>query len=89
MNNRVELLELQIERYKNIAASLQVDLNMRDARIRDLERQLENERRQVRSLEVNTQTVQKLEILGDSDDDDGFDPRQTGTFNSPWAKVRK
>ena len=89
MNNRVEILELQIERYKNIANSLKVDLNMRDARIRDLERQLEDERRQVRSLEVNTQTVQKLELLGNSDDDDGFDPRQTGTFTSPWAKTSR
>jgi len=89
MNEKIRELEAQIERYKTIAIGLKVDLNIRDARIRELERELMNERRQVRSLEVNTRTVQKLEILGDSEDDDGFDPRQTGTFNSPWAKVRK
>ena len=88
MNERIKELEAQIERYKTIAIGLKVDLNIRDERIRDLERELLNERRQVRSLEVGTQTIAKLEILGESEDDDGFDPRQTGTFRSPWEKVR-
>ncbi len=87
MNEKIRELEDTIERLKRIAVDLKVDLNIRDARIRKLERQLLEERRQVRSLEVNTQTVQKLEILGDSEDDNGFDPRETGQFRSPWEKV--
>ena len=87
MNNRVKELEANIERYKTIAITLKVDLNMRDARIRDLERELAAARREIRSLEVGTQTMQKLEILGDSNDDNGFDPRATGNFKSPWSRV--
>jgi chromosome segregation ATPase len=86
--DKVKELEANIERYKTIANTLKVDLNMRDARIRDLERELAAARREIRSLEVGTQTMQKLEILGDSDDDDGFDPRATGTFKSPWERAR-
>ena len=88
MNERIRELEAQIERYKNIAIGLKVDLNIRDARIRDLERQLLDESRQVRSLELNTQEVKKLEILELSEDEEGFDPYETGQFNSPWEKTR-
>ena len=86
MNEKIRELEDTIERLKRIAVDLKVDLNIRDARIRDLERQLLEERRQVRSLEVNTQTVQKLEILGESEDDNGGSPYDTGRFKSPWRK---
>ena len=82
-------LEMQIDRLKRIAIDLKVDLNIRDDKIRELERELLYERRQVRSLEVGTQTMAKLEILGKSKDDNGFDPRQTGTFDKKiWEKVR-
>ena len=87
--DKIEDLEDQIDRLKRIAIDLKVDLNIRDDRIRELERQLLNERRQVRSLEVGTQTMNKLEILGVSLDDDGTDPYATGQFKrSPWEKVR-
>ena len=86
--DKVKELEANIERYKTIANTLKVDLNMRDARIRALERELAAARREIRSLEVGTQTMQKLEILGDSDDDNGVDPRATGTFKSPWERAR-
>jgi len=87
--NNIKELEEKIERLRNIAIELKVDLNIRDQKIRDLERQLAEAHRRERDLVRGTQTMSKLEILGESDDDDGFDPRQTGTFNSPWAKVRK
>jgi len=88
MNERTKELAAQIERYRIVTNDLKVDLNIRDARIRDLERELLNERRQVRSMEIGTQTIRKLEILGESEDDNGFDPRQTGTFKCQWGKVR-
>ncbi|MCK5615412.1 hypothetical protein KAR91_76825 [Candidatus Pacearchaeota archaeon] len=85
--DKIKDLEKQIERLKRIAVDLKVDLNIRDAKIRELERELLNERRQVRSLEVGTQTMRKLEILGESKDDNGGSPYDTGRFKSPWEKV--
>ena len=66
MNERIKELEEQVERLKTIAIDLKVDVNIRDAKIRDLERELLFERRQVRSMEVGTQTMRKLQILGES-----------------------
>ena len=86
--DKVKELEIKIDRYKRIAINLKIDLNIRDERIRKLERDLLDARRQVRSLEVGTQTMNKLEILGVSLDDDGTDPYETGQFKSPWEKVR-
>ena len=88
MNEKIRELEAEIERLKNIAIGLKVDLNIRDAKIRDLERELLNESRQVRSLELNTQEVKKLEILGESEDDNGGSPYDTGRFKSPWERVK-
>lgn len=85
--NKIQELETQIERYRTIAIDLKVDLNIRDARIRKLETQLLNEERQVRSLEVNTRTVRKLEILGKSNDDNGGSPYNTGQFKRPWEGI--
>jgi predicted RNase H-like nuclease (RuvC/YqgF family) len=86
--DKVKELEIKIDRYKRIAINLKIDLNIRDERIQKLERDLLEARRQVRSLEVGTQTTNKLEILGVSHDDDGTDPYETGQFKSPWEKVR-
>lgn len=89
MNEKIRELEDQIDRLRRIAIDLKVTINIRDAKIRDLERELLTERRQVRSMEVGTQTMEKLAILGESEDDNGFDPRQTGTFSKDiWNKVR-
>ncbi len=88
MNERIKELEEQVERLKTIAIDLKVDVNIRDAKIRDLERELLFERRQVRSMEVGTQTMRKLQILGGSEDDNGGSPYDTGQYKSPWEKVR-
>jgi len=85
--DKIKDLEAQIERLKRIAVDLRVDINIRDARIRKLERDLLDESRQVRSLEIGTQTMRKLEILGESEDDNGGSPYDTGRFRSPWEKV--
>jgi sigma54-dependent transcription regulator len=88
MNEKIRELEAEVKRLKTIAISLKVDVNIRDAKIRDLERELLNERRQVRSMEINTQEVKQLEILGESEDDNGGSPYDTGQYKSPWERVR-
>ena len=86
MTEKIRELEAQIERLKRIAIDLKVDINIRDAKIRELESELLNERRQVRSLEVGTQTMEKLRII---DDEDSCDPRATGEYNvNRWRNVR-
>ena len=67
---------------------LKVDVSLKDTRIRNLEKQLREARAEVRGYEQGTQTVRKLQILGESDDDNGFDPRATGAFKSPWERAR-
>ena len=89
MNETIRELEEKINRLKTIAIDLKVDLNIRDARIRDLEHQLTEAHRRERNLMEGTQTISKLEILGNSDDDNGQDPRATGNFKSPWEGVRR
>lgn len=88
MIEKIKELEAQIDRLKRIAVDLKVDLNIRDAKIRDLGRQLTEAHKRERNLMHGTQTMSKLEILGESGDDDGFDPRATGNFKSPWEGVR-
>lgn len=86
--DKIRKLEATIDRLKRIAIDLKVDVNIRDAKIRDLENQLTEAHRRERNLMAGTQTMSKLEILGESNDDDGTDPRATGTFKSPWEGVR-
>ena len=71
-------------------ANLKVDVNLKDTRIRELEKQLRAARAEVRGYETGTQTMRKLEILGDSNDNDGSNPYNTGKFDSnrAWSKVR-
>lgn len=89
MNEKIRELEDQIDRLRRIAIDLKVTINIRDAKIRDLERELLVESRQVRSLELNTHEIQQLEILDLSvEEEESFDPYETGQFKSPWEKVR-
>ena len=88
MNNEIRELKKQVERLKTIAIDLKVDLNIRDGEVRELQHQLAKAHDQERSTTRNTQTIDNLKILGDSDDDNGQDPRDTGRFKSPWEGVR-
>ncbi len=88
MAERIRELEAQIERLNRIAIDLKVDLNIRDAKIRELERQLAEAHTRERSLVVGTQTMSKLEILDESDDDNGQDPRETVQYRNPWENAR-
>jgi len=67
---------------------LKVDNSIKDTRISELEKSLREARAEVRGYELGTQTMRKLQILGDSDDNDGFDPYETGAFKSPWERAR-
>jgi len=82
-----DLME-QNERLKKIAINLKVDLNMRDAKIRKLKRQLAEAHEEARQLVVGTQTMNKLQILGGSEDDNGQDPMNTGQYKNPWENAR-
>lgn len=63
-----------------------VDINIKDERIRWLEKQLRNAHAALRELEIGTQTMRTLALV---EDEDAFDPRQTGAFNkNTWNKVR-
>lgn len=81
-------LRAENERLKKIAINLKVDLNMRDAKIRKLKRQLAEAHEEARQLVVGTQTMNKLQILGESEDDNGQDPLNTGQYQNPWENVR-
>ena len=85
----VEFLEEQAKRLKSIAIDLKVELNIREAKIRKLERELKEAHREARQLVVGSQTMDKLRILGDSDDDNGQDPLNTGQFpRNPWENAQ-
>ena len=88
MNNEIRELKKQVERLRTIAIDLKVDLNIRDGEVRELQHQLAKAYDQERSTADNTQTIDNLKILGDSDDDNGQDPRDTGRFKNPWEGVR-
>lgn len=63
-----------------------VDINIKDERIRELEKQLRNAHAALRELEIGTQTMRTLALV---EDEDVFNPRQTGTFRTDaWNKVR-
>lgn len=67
-------------------ANARVDINIKDERIRELEKQLREARFETRELEIGTQTMQALALDAG---EENFDPRQTGTFNKDaWSKVR-
>lgn len=86
--DKIRELEATIVRLKSISVGLKVDLNVRDARIVELVAELKAAQDKIAKRDRETQTVRNLRVLGDSDDDDGFNPRQTGRFNSPWERAR-
>jgi len=92
MNEKIRELQDQIDRLRRVAISLKVTINIRDATIRDLERELFNERNQVKSIELNTHEIQQLEILDldlSMEEEESFDPYETGQYKSrPWEKAR-
>ena len=89
MSIELESLRRKVESLESKLMDAQIDLNMKDTRIRELENDLAEARAQIREYEVGTQTMRKLRILGESEDDTGFDPRDSGVFHTDaWKGVR-
>lgn len=86
MDNIVAMQD-ELRRLRGENVDLKVDINIRDARIRELEEELRKANAKLRQNERETQTMQKLEILT-SDDDTGISPYDTGIQKSPWERVR-
>lgn len=79
-------LQAEIDRLQGQLIDVKVDLNIEQQRTEQLERDLAEARAQVKAYELGTQTMRKLRILGESDDDNGYDPRETGQFRA-WKGV--
>ena len=63
-----------------------VDINIKDERIRVLEKELRQAQFALRELEIGTQTMRTLTLEGD---EESFDPRATGSFKTDaWRKAR-
>jgi hypothetical protein len=71
-----------------IIAGLQVDINILQERVKQVTRERDEARNEVRRHELGTQTMRKLQILGE-DDGGAFDPRETGAFPKDiWERTR-
>jgi len=78
-NEKIDMLQREL-------IDARVDINIKDERIRELEKQLREAHFAIRELEIGTQTMQTLAL---EDDEESFDPRQTGAFDSNiWSKTR-
>ena len=75
--NEITKLTKENERLRRIATNLTIELDERIKKINKLERELLDSSRQVRSLEVNTATIECLEIIEDEND---YSPYNTGQF---------
>jgi len=71
-----------------LVAELRVDLNICEDKLRKVTRERDDARATIRMIDKDTQTVRKLGLLDNSHDDNGQDPRQTGTFQNPWGNAR-
>jgi predicted RNase H-like nuclease (RuvC/YqgF family) len=84
--NTIKTLNDQVDALQRKLIDAKVDLNIKDERIRELEKRLREAHSALRELEIGTQTMRTLALEGDEED---FDPRQTGTFSKDaWSKVR-
>ncbi len=81
-----EELQTQIDALESKLMDARIDLNMKDNRIRDLERQLREAQFKIRELEIGTQTMRTLAL---QDEEESFDPRESGVFNKDtWSNAR-
>jgi hypothetical protein len=86
MNTKIENLVEEINVLQGKLIDAKVDMNIKDERIRVLEKELRVAQFAVRELEIGTMTMQTLSLQEEEED---FDPRQTGTFSSDaWKRTR-
>ena len=86
--DKIVAMQEELRKLREENVDLKVDLNIRDARIKELETELRKAHAELREQVRSTQTMRKLEIL-QSDDDTGVSPYDTGILRkSPWENVR-
>lgn len=82
----VDELNEQIDGLQRELIDAKVDLNIKDDRIRTLEKDLRIARNAVRELEIGTHTMRTLALEEDESD---FDPYATGEYNTNrWRNAR-
>ena len=86
MNIELESLRKKVEALESKLLDAQIDINMKNNRISDLERQLREAQFKIRELEVGTQTMRTLTLEGE---EESFDPRESGVFHKDtWSNAR-
>ena len=79
-------LELKIDTLERKLMDAHIDINMKDERIAELEKQIREYRFQIRELEVGTQTMRTLAL---EEEEETFDPRESGVFHKDtWSNAR-
>ena len=82
----VDELNEQVDALQRELIGARVDLNIKDDRIRTLEKELRVARFAVRDMEIGTHTMQTLTLEADESD---FDPYATGEYNTNrWRNAR-
>ena len=86
MSIEMESLRKKVEALESKLMDAQIDSNMKDNRIRDLERQLREAQFKIRELEMGTQTMRTLAL---QEEEQTFDPRESGVFHKDtWRGAR-
>jgi len=79
-------LHMQINSLQRELADAHVDLNIKDDRIRELEKELRRVQYSIREFEIDERTIETLAL---ETEEESFDPYATGEFNvNRWRNVR-
>lgn len=77
---------LQIDKLQRELIDARVDINIKDERIRELEKELRKAQFAIRELEVGTMTMRTLAL---KEEEESFDPYATGEFKRDnWSNAR-
>jgi len=89
MTQKLMTLEAHNEKIDQLQRELidaRVDINIKDERIRELEKQLRKAQFAIRELEIGTQTMRTLAL---AEDEESFDPYATGEFRADrWRNAQ-
>jgi hypothetical protein len=79
-------LQAKIDSLESKLMDAKIDCNMKDGRIAELEKQVCEYRFQIRELEIGTQTMHTLKL---EEEEETFDPRESGVFHKDtWSNAR-
>jgi len=80
----IEAHNEQIDALQRELIDARVDINIKDERIQELEKQLRKAQFAIRELEIGTQTMRTLAL---QEEEDSFDPYSTGKFKTDvWSR---